>query len=94
MKTTRFSKIFPSPLILTDGTQFDGADQRKQLPSSQPHRMSDTNETGETCKSPRCASRNCCYSARVIVGLFVGLSSAPKIDRVGNISSNDDDYYL
>lgn len=66
----------------------------KQLPSSQPHHMSDTNEAGETSKSPRHASRNHCCSARVIVGLFVGLSPTLKIDHVGNISSNDDDDYL
>lgn len=52
-KITRFSKNLPSRLVLTDGTQFDGADQMKQLPSSPPRHMSDTNETGETSKSPR-----------------------------------------
>lgn len=46
-KITRFSKNLPSRLVLTDGTQFDGADQMKQLPYSSPRHMSDTNETGE-----------------------------------------------
>lgn len=52
-KSPDFLKNLPSRLVLTDGTQFDGADQMKQLPSSPPRHMSDTNETGETSKSPR-----------------------------------------